>query len=357
MMSSKLRIGMVSVDAPPYIGGMGRHVGSLMKALENLGVDVRLYDRTKRPLHYRLGKNVGFSLGLASALRSWIAAEGIDLLHVHAGPGGVFLPFPPIPMIVTANHTYQQQRRIRGQWWKWIFLSSEWTTYLSAQSVACISSDTAESIRRDYRVSENRIRTIPCGFDTKPWEEASALSEHRRGCVFVGRNDARKGYDVLLEAWNIIRLSHPDEILLIVGIESKNRDGIRFLGRLSDADLRSLVGRSKVLLMPSRLEGFGLAAAEAIAAGTPVVAMDVAGLRTVVTHGVSGLLTPFDSDSFASATMSVLSDDLLWKRLHDGCAQKRSRFSVSREAEAYRDLYHQVYSSSACATHELRHIS
>lgn len=357
MMSSKLRIGMVSVDAPPHFGGMGRHVGSLMKALENLGVDVCLYDRTKRPLCYRLGKNVGFSLGLCGALRAWIAAEGINLLHIHAGPGGVFLPFPPIPMIVTANHTYQQQRRIRGQWWKWIFLSSEWTTYLSAQNVACISSDTAESIRRDYRVSDKRIRTIPCGFDMKPWEEASASSEQRRGCVFIGRNEARKGYDVLLEAWKIIRFSHPDETLSIVGIEGKDRDGIRFLGRLSDGDLRALVGTSKALLMPSRLEGFGLSAAEAIAAGTPVIATDVAGLRTVVTRGVSGILTPFDAASFASATMSVLSDDALWTRLHEGCNHERSRFLLEREAEAYRDLYDEVYLGAACATHEPSHCS
>lgn len=343
MTFSKFRIGMVSVDSPPHVGGIGRHVGSLLEGLRASGVSVSLFDRTKRPFLYNLGRNVGFSIGLAAALKRWIAAERIDLLHVHAGPGGVFLPFPPTAMIVTANHTYAQQIKLPGQWWKSIFRSAEWTTYLSALAVACISDDTAESIRHDYKVANARVRTIPCGFDLRPWMQNAVRD--KRSCVFVGRSDVRKGFDLLLSAWEIVRLSHPDAVLSIAGCIGKDRPGVRFLGRIGDDELHTLVASARMLIAPSRFEGFGLAAAEAIAAGTPVVATNVPGLRGVVSDSVSGLLTPLEPSAIAASVSRLLHDDRLWNRLHEGCGGERVRFSLEREVSAYLALYDEVYSA------------
>ena len=342
-MPSDLRIGMVSVDSPPHIGGIGRHVGSLTQGLRASGLSVSIFDRACRPIPYAVGNNVGFSIGLSSALRQWIARERIDLLHVHAGPGGVFLPFPPMPMIVTANHTYAQQARLPWQSWKSVFKSAEWTTYLAALAVACISEDTAVSLREEYHVAPERVRTIPCGFDLAPWERADSEERDRRSCVFVGRADTRKGFDLLLAAWKEVHEAEPEATLSVVGVARAHLPGIRFLGRLPDDELRALIGSARMLIMPSRMEGFGLSAAEAIAAGTPVVATDVDGLRCVVRDGETGVLTRTDPSSVASAVTMLLRDDARWSSLHAGCRRSRDAFALAREVDAYRSLYDEVY--------------
>lgn len=347
MRSSELRVGMVSVDSPPHIGGIGRHVGSLLKGLQEAGVSISLFDRTKRPLSYRLGRNIGFSYGLAGRLRDWITHERINLLHVHAGPGGVFLPFPPIPMIVTANHTYAQQSRLPWQRWKSVFRSAEWTTYVSALAVACISEDTAISLRNDYRIAPERVRTIPCGFDLAPWMLADTPKRNHRSCVFVGRADSRKGFDLLVEAWKIVRASVGDAELTVLGVRRTDMPGIRFLGRVPDDVLMRLVGSARLLIMPSRMEGFGLSAAEAISAGTPVVGTDVPGLRTVVSHQKTGVLTSVHPQAIAENVTHLLRDDAAWSLLQSGCRAERAKFSLEREVRAYQSLYDEVYSLAA----------
>ncbi len=348
-MPSDLHIGMVSVDSPPHIGGIGRHVGSLVEGLRASGVSVSVFDRSQRPLTYRFGRNVGFSAGLSRALLPWISAEKIDLLHVHAGPGGVFLPSAPIPMIVTANHTYAQQSRLPWQRWKSVFTSAERMTYLSAHAVVCISEDTADSIRQDYGIARARVCTIPCGFDLRPWHEKDAEKRDRKSCVFVGRADTRKGFDLLLEAWRMVHASDPEAVLSVAGVSGTDQPGIRYLGRIGDDRLHTLVGSARMLIAPSRMEGFGLAAAEAIAAGTPVVATDSAGLRCVVRDGVTGCLVSCDPASIAHMVGNLLRDDALWGHLHDGCRNGRIQFDRARETDAYRALYDEVYSAATCA--------
>jgi glycosyltransferase involved in cell wall biosynthesis len=99
-----------------------------------------------------------------------------------------------------------------------------------------------------------------------------------------------------------------------------------------------------VLVVPSRLEGFGLVAAEAMAQGVPVVAANVGGLPEVVEDGVTGLLfAPGNPADLADKLSAVLSD-LAWARSLGaaGAQSVRLRFSVrayrARIAELYRSI-------------------
>lgn len=340
---------MVSMDSPPHKGGMGRHVGCLMSGLRKDGLRVTLFDRTHRPLA-SCGGNIGFSAGLPLALRPWIRKERISLLHVHTGPGGVFLPRPPLPLLVTANHTYAAQSRLPEQGWKRIFIPWERATYRAARMIVCISADTAGSVIRDYGIDPARVRTVPCGFDLGPWIASDQPDDSRdpRSCVFVGRPQTRKGWDLLLHAWEQVRTRAPDAVLHVVGFRHEPVAGMSFHGRLSDDDLRLLLGRSRLLVSPSRLEGFGLAAAEAIACGTPVVGTDVPGLRTVVGHG-SGILTVPEAGVIADALVRALTDNALWQTMRAACRVLRPSFGIQAEVAAYRPLYDEVYSRPSCS--------
>lgn len=118
---------------------------------------------------------------------------------------------------------------------------------------------------------------------------------------------------------------------------------MRFHGRMDGDALAVLVGRSRAVVCPSRMEGFGLAAAEGIAAGTPVVATDTDGLRRVVLDGVSGLLVSPDPSAIAQGILRVLTDDALWSDLHAGAVRERSRFAVTTEVRTHMELYSALY--------------
>ena len=290
-----------------------------------------------------------FSVWLMFQLRSWAKKQRLDVVHVHTGPGGVLLQFRirGVPLIVTAHHTYRQQSRVPGQSWKRLLIPFERRTYALADRIACVSDDTRRVLHDHYRIPADKMCVLREGFALQPWHRADAGDLRTRlQCVFVGRADARKGWDLLSAAWPLIKKAVPDASLIAVGVPaSKAIADMRCVGHLSDPELQKIVGESDLLLCPSRAEGFGLAAAEAIVAGTPVVACDADGLRTVVSHGRTGLLTSFDAHAFADAVTGLLRDDTLRSRMRQQCRADSERFSIDACVTTHLALYDEVYSA------------
>lgn len=342
---------MVSFDAKDPIGGMGRHVLSLAHGLRAQGYAVHIFDRSMRSRLWSIGRNLTWSLFLYRALLRWIRAEGIDILHVHTGPGGALLLHRfPLPVVVTANHTYVQQSQLFGQSWKKILVPLERRTYQIADAILCISDDTAEVLRTAYHRDSSQMSVVPCGIDTASFRRHDKAIRQRCDALFVGRPDTRKGWDILLSAWAKVIESFPSAVLHVVGFRESGRDAsIHFHGKLDDDALKDLLGSVGLLVCPSRMEGFGLISAEAIASGTPVIAFDVAGIRRIVTHDVTGLLVSVDATSFADAILQCMRDDKLWNRLRLGAKAQIGRFDSTQEIHSHIDLYHRVYSEARCA--------
>lgn len=164
----------------------------------------------------------------------------------------------------------------------------------------------------------------------------------------------RKGIDVLLEAIARLDAHLPQPVLWIAGDGPERgalerRAGalglaarVRFLGRRDDA--ADLLAACDVFALPSRLEGLGVAALEAMAAGRPVLASAVGGLAEAVAHEKTGLLVPPDDPGALCAALArLLEDPALRKRLGDaGPARVRERYSAERMVEAYEALYAEV---------------
>jgi glycosyltransferase involved in cell wall biosynthesis len=101
---------------------------------------------------------------------------------------------------------------------------------------------------------------------------------------------------------------------------------VRFAGRVSDAELRSLYHHSHALVFPAN-EDFGIVPVEAAACGTPVVALDAGGSCDTVLPGVTGVLAADQSlDAFAAATEAALQTRFA------GAAMRRHALSFSHEA-------------------------
>ena len=148
-----------------------------------------------------------------------------------------------------------------------------------------------------------------------PW----AHEDPRRPVVgFVGRIEPRKGPLDLVQAAPLIRASLPDVRIVLVGddpydsapeyaAQVRAAEDVEHIPWVPDG--AAVMRHLDVLVAPSRQEPFGTVLAEAMAAGTPVVATRVGGLAEVVADGVTGrLVTPGDPAELAAAVLEVLAD-------------------------------------------------
>ena len=164
----------------------------------------------------------------------------------------------------------------------------------------------------------------------------------------VGRLRKEKGHSVLLKAMVDVFRAYPNANLLVVG-DGPDRDKlekqaqnmgiakqVRWLGRKRAGEVFRLYAIMDVLAIPSLFEGFGLSAAEAMAAGIPVVASNIDGLREVIEEGVSGYLVPLgDSHGLTSAILKLLENPRQATAMGArGRDRVRARFSLARFADA-----------------------
>lgn len=220
----------------------------------------------------------------------------------------------------------------------------------------------SESVRQRLRaaeVPEERISVIPPGVDlealevTPPWPAAvaPALADHPF-LVTVAALTPEKGVDVLLEAAAHLRATHPMIRWIVLG-EGPQRDRLQARRKALGLDEvvalpghvehpEAVVARARVMVQPSRSEGFGSSVLEALALGVPVVASDTGGLPESLAAG-GGLLVPAaDPGALAGAVARVLDDPALHERLSGDGRAAADGFSaarlVSRTLDVYRSL-------------------
>ncbi len=208
----------------------------------------------------------------------------------------------------------------------------------------------------------DRVRTVPYGLDPpNPSPEAGraalgALGLERRGPVIgmVGRAVPQKGIDVLLEAFPRVLAAHPAARLVVVGDgplrpaleRHARRLGLErvvvFTGWVDHA--ASLMSACDVVAIPSRWEGFGMVALEAMAAGRPIVASRVDALEEVVVDGVTGSLVPAgDPDALADAVSNLLADPVRAAELgRAGRRRLKEEYSVARMVERTAAVYDEL---------------
>jgi glycogen synthase len=161
------------------------------------------------------------------------------------------------------------------------------------------------------------VDVIGNGVDRSLFDQPAQLG---RDVLCIGRLElGGKGLDLLLTAWAQVR-DQVDGDLVIAGSgpdEARVRQladrlgvtgRVRFTGWVGGADKARLLAASRLVVVPSRAETFGIVAVEALAAGTPVVAFDIPCLREVVPPDCGRLVPPFDVPALAAELVALYRD-------------------------------------------------
>lgn len=202
-----------------------------------------------------------------------------------------------------------------------------------AQLVLTPSRAMADEVIDEYGIDPDRVVPTPLGVDPA-WfavPEAGRSDLPERYLLFVGTVEPRKDLPNLLAAYRMLldEEANGPEVppLVLVGpsgwgpaldLAGVPAERVRSLGYLEEHELRPVVARATALCFPSLYEGFGLPPLEALAAGTPVVASDIASVREVTGPLVDGavptdtppvrLVSPRDPAALAAALTAVVRD-------------------------------------------------
>jgi glycosyltransferase involved in cell wall biosynthesis len=205
--------------------------------------------------------------------------------------------------------------------------ASERRALACAQRVIVTSPFTARLIVADYGIAADRLAIIRPGVDRAP--RARAIPGASVALLAVGAIVHRKGYDVLLAA--LARLADLPWRLTIVGDRGResdaaarlDRDVARFdladrvvvAGVVSAERLAALYARADLFVLASRFEGYGMAFAEAIAHGLPVVGTTAGATAETVAASASVLVPPDDVASLSLALRRLIEDPIARRRL------------------------------------------
>jgi glycosyltransferase involved in cell wall biosynthesis len=225
-----------------------------------------------------------------------------------------------------------------------------WSGYLAKTIYVGCSYDAADSTSKALSIPPERLRVIYNSINI-----SNATSNHSgKKIITVGRMIPQKGQIYLINAMPAILAQHPDATLDIVGegpLRSELEQqvlslgighAVRFLGVRSDVP--DLLASSDVFAFPSLWEGLGIVMLEALAAGLPVVASNIAVLREIVDDGQQGLLVQTQHpQALAQAIINLLADpDERRSMGQSGRRKILERFDINVTVSQWTELYQEL---------------
>jgi glycosyltransferase involved in cell wall biosynthesis len=229
-----------------------------------------------------------------------------------------------------------------------------------AAAIVTPSAAAADELARHLDVPRERLHVVPNGVTaeavTPPPDaarRAARLALPDAYLLTLATLEPRKGLDTVLQA--LAEPGAPDLPLLVVGQAGwggvdpvalaaglgLTAGRVRVLGRLTDPDLATVLGRASVLVSPSRSEGFGLPVLEGLAAGIPVVASDIPAHAEVA--GDSALLVPPDDPVALAAAITQAATDIGLRRASvQAGLQRAAQYSWQTAARSCWRLYRKI---------------
>ena len=349
------------------LGGTQRWLTLLVDALATRGFEMRVYsmraisdpENVRRLSKHasveiigegRLWAGVGLAY-LLQQLKSWPAQVVQTALPTADMVGRTLAHLARVPAVFSSVRGRALDKPI---WQRWL----DRRTVHWARRVVFNNREIIPHAMRYAGVGKDQIVYIPNGVALRP-PQGSAEDVRRELTTplqvpivaTIARLHASKHQEALLHALALVHRTYPDAVLWIVG-EGERRPAIereaRRLGisahlRLPGVryDVSEILQAIDVFALPSRWEGMPNALMEAMAAGKPVVASDIDGIRELISHGETGWrVPPGNVDVLAQTMLEILSNRERAAQVGRAASMHMQRnFSIDRMADAYAQLY------------------
>ena len=384
---------MLSWEYPPVVvGGLGRHVYALSRALVEAGHEVCVvtrgthaepFDEVRDGVRVRRAAidpvDIGFTtetlLAWSQATEHALVRAALpvvrrwrpDVVHAHdwlvtqSAMTVAAATGRPIVATVHAMEAGRHQGWLPAPLNRAIHSVERWLAHQAAAVITC-STFMHDEVIRLLDVPPEKICVVHNGIDTQPWRVSATLRRTAREqhagdgplLVFAGRLVHEKGLQTLLTALPELRRRHHGLRLVVAG-SGPYEDSLRaharklriaravsWAGFVEDEAMLTLFAAADVAVVPSLYEPFGLVALEAAATATPLAVADTGGLSDLVVPGSTGAhFTPGDAAGLAAAVTGLLADPVGARRMAARAARTvRQTYTwpavATRTAEVYR---------------------
>ncbi len=370
-------------------GGVNNHVEHLANELRDRGHTVKILAPAAgevadpnvipmgRPLPVAAaGSVVRISLNPATGRRvkAVLQREQFDVVHLHEP----LMPVLPIqvlrhsrqanPNVVNVgtfharkdggNRLYAYGRRLLKRWFREI------------DGKIAVSPPAEQYVEQYFHGYYN---IIPNGIDVDHWANPNLAPvpelDGTINILYVGRAEKRKGLSYLIRAFGLVNARNPETRLIVVGPDSRARRryeasversgqrGIVFVGQRTYDDLPRYHHSSQIFCSPALgNESQGYVLLEAMAAGMPVVASNIDGYASVITHGVDGVLVrPKDTTALADALTALVRDPERRAALAAAGRAQVDRYSWPHVAASVQSYYERLINQQHAVEASRRH--
>jgi N-acetyl-alpha-D-glucosaminyl L-malate synthase BshA len=310
---------------------------------------------------YPLFKYPPYSLSLSAKMAEVAESENLDILHVHyAMPHATsaylakkMLGERRIKSVTTLHGTDITLVGTHSSFYKITKFSIE-----ESDGITCVSNYLRDTTRKTFKVNKE-MKVIYNFIDTKRYKRTV---KKNKKLDFVGKDDKviihisnfrpLKNIDHIIKVFNLVSREIKSKLLLVgdgpdiyrmrnIVSRLKLEDKVLFLG--IQENIIPLLNMSDLYMLPSKSEGFGLSALEALSCEVPVIGTDVGGLKEVVEHGKSGFIfDPEDIDSMTKAAVKILSDNDIRLKMGREARKRSELFDVNIIVPQYIDYYNTV---------------
>ncbi|MBP5800404.1 MAG: glycosyltransferase [Prevotella sp.] len=274
--------------------------------------------------------------------------KNYDVIHVHLFPTIYWAAFASIfkhiPMVYTEHSTSNKRRG------KWYLRPIEQFVYSRYRRIISISEQTQYALTNwlGAATTDLRFTVVHNGINLSAFKPATHSKYQPDTLIMVSRFEVSKDQDTVLRAMQLL----PTTLhLLLIGDGSrletckalcnslKIQGRVHFLGARDD--IATLLTNADIAIQSSHWEGFGLAAVEAMAAGLPVIASDVDGLRQVV-EGAGLLFPKGDAEALSKLVKLLHSDNHTYKIIAEKCQHRSQQYDIQETTNKYITIYEEV---------------
>jgi len=341
------------IDTMLVAGRIGSHEAEATAVLQEHGVMPFRIPHLVRPV--APADDVRAYRFLRETIRKWQP----DIVHTHTAKAGALARAAAVregvPRIVHTFHGHVFRGHL-GRFAAQVAVRVERRLARRTHAIVAVSAETADDIVDTYRIAaRDRVHVIPLGVPDIRIDVGAARARVRRAlgippeapvALLAGRLVSVKQPQLALAAFDRVRAELPAARLLVAGggdllgtVRHSAHDRVHVLGWRDDVP--DLLAAADAVVLSSAMEGSPVALIEAALLGRPAAATDVGGVRSVVEHGVTGLLAaPGDAQALGNAILTLLSDAATRERLGNAARSRaRGRFGVERMVVAHRALY------------------